>query len=808
MTLRPAFGANDNMPTPDLMLKIQSTDLESPRKHNRNIPRDLAAIVTKCVDKDRTRRYATASDLAADLGRYLNGEPVSAQPPSLRYLAGKYARRHRLAIAMAAAILLSALLAAGTAFYQINEARLGAEDALRQTKQAQHERTLALIDALRTADSASVSIILQSLEPVRQDILSQLRELHQQADLPEKQRVRISLMLLPEDPTLVAYLRDSMLKADPQELLVIRHALQPHRGELKEGLWQVLENPDTPKKKRLRAACVLAEYDPEGPRWNKVGPDLTAILVGQNPLMLAGWMEALWPARLKFVVPLGTAFRQSEKSEDRYAAANILAEYAADMPDVLVDLIQDADARQFAVLFPKVREHGELGLGPLLAELDAKLPADIGEKAKETLSKRRANAGAVLLRLGQAAKVWPLLKHSPDPRVRSYLIHRLKPFGANPQVIFQRLDQEPDVTIRRALVLSLGTFEPDSLPLAERAVLLPKLLELYRTDPDPGLHGAAEWLLRRWNQQVKLTAIDEQLKKLKEQRLEGIQKELAREKGKAKPQWYVNGQGQTMVVLPPMEFTMGSPPSEPGRDGGAGGALERQRKKLIARGFAIGAKAVTVEQFLRFRPAFKYRPEFAPSRDCPVHETTWYLAAEYCNWLSQQEGIPETEWCYEPNKGKYQAGMHLAANYLRRTGYRLPTEAEWECACRAQAVTCRHFGESEELLGDYGWYVSNSANRSWAVGSLKPNDWGLFDMHGNVWVWCQERYDKDDGVHPEGAAQEDKEDILNVIDTDARLLRGGSFYNPAAYVRAADRYWYVPTHHFKNVGFRVARTIR
>jgi hypothetical protein len=258
-----------------------------------------------------------------------------------------------------------------------------------------------------------------------------------------------------------------------------------------------------------------------------------------------------------------------------------------------------------------------------------------------------------------------------------------------------------------------------------------------------------------------------------------------------------------------MEFTMGSPIGERGREGGAEGQSERQHKKRIPRSFAIAAKAVTVDQFLQFRPMFDYQKEYAPTPDCPVNNTTWYHAAEYCNWLSEQEGLPPTEWCYEPNKEKkFEGGMRLASNYLQRTGYRLPTETEWECACRAQAVTARYYGESDELLGQYAWHVFNSENRSWPVGRLKPNDWGLFDMHGNVWVWCQERLNRDAPVPAGGSVTEDIEDHPSVSDTEARMLRGGSFYNPSVYVRAADRYWYVPTHRFRNMGFRVARTIR
>ena len=113
-----------------------------------------------------------------------------------------------------------------------------------------------------------------------------------------------------------------------------------------------------------------------------------------------------------------------------------------------------------------------------------------------------------LLRLGQAEKVWPLLKHSPDPRARSYLIHRLYPFGADAGAILQRLEEEPDITIRRALLLSLGEYKelsPDA-----RKTLLPKVQEMYRTATDPGLHAASEWLLRTWKQESWLKQMNDE----------------------------------------------------------------------------------------------------------------------------------------------------------------------------------------------------------------------------------------------------------------------------------------------------------
>src|SRR5262249_2345702 len=160
----------------------------------------------------------------------------------------------------------------------------------------------------------------------------------------------------------------------------------------------------------------------------------------------------------------------------------------------------------------------------------------------------------------------------------------------------------------------------------------------------------------------------------------------------------------------------------------------------IDRSFSLAAREVTVAEFLRFRKDHKYIKNYARTEDCPVNAVTWYEAAAYCNWLSQQERIPEDQWCYVPNeKGEYSEGMKRAVSWRGRSGYRLPREAEWEYACRAGSTTGWSLGEAEDLLGRYAWYVLNSPSRSQPVGLLRPNDLGLFDLHGNAWEWCQDR---------------------------------------------------------------------
>src|SRR5207245_2846071 len=141
--------------------------------------------------------------------------------------------------------------------------------------------------------------------------------------------------------------------------------------------------------------------------------------------------------------------------------------------------------------------------------------------------------------------------------------------------------------------------------------------------------------------------------------------------------------------------------------------------------------------------------------------------------------IPPDQRCYLPNQaGKYEAGMTMAPNYLQRTGYRLPTEAEWEYACRAGAETTFSFGDAPEVLGKYAWYYVNSFSKSHPVGLLKPNDLGLYDMHGNAWEWSQDEY-KEYVKAEGGKAIADTEDIADLAarkNPTVRVLRGGSIF--------------------------------
>jgi formylglycine-generating enzyme required for sulfatase activity len=244
---------------------------------------------------------------------------------------------------------------------------------------------------------------------------------------------------------------------------------------------------------------------------------------------------------------------------------------------------------------------------------------------------------------------------------------------------------------------------------------------------------------------------------------------------------------------------------------------EPPTRMAIPRRFAIAAKEVTVEQFQRFlklasisidryhvSPSFLNK--YSPDPNGPWTGPDWYTAAHYCNWLSEQEGLPKEQRCYLPNEaGAYAEGMSIPADVLERKGYRLPTEAEWECACRAGALTSRYYGHSVALLDGYARYAANSNERAWICGSLLPNDLGLFDTLGNVLEWCQ---DSTNASRPskKGTTTDVIYSSTSIYEKNPRLLRGGSFLVQPASVRSALRNWNAPSTRSNYNGFRPART--
>ncbi|QDU31402.1 Serine/threonine-protein kinase PknB [Anatilimnocola aggregata] len=294
-----------------------------------------------------------------------------------------------------------------------------------------------------------------------------------------------------------------------------------------------------------------------------------------------------------------------------------------------------------------------------------------------------------------------------------------------------------------------------------------------------------------------------------------------------------NSVGMKMVLIPPGEFMMGSTDEqvaaalkaaeETKADQGTKDRIEKaerpQHQVVITKPFLMGATEVTVGQFKNFsasgyvtaaeqeelkakaspppvvpgqpaKPIQTYlKPGYVVADDSPAAVITWNDAVAYCNWLSVQEKLDP---CYVLNGNTSQ----LQPN---KNGYRLPTEAEWEYACRAGTTTQYSFGDDHQQLEQYGWYNKNHGGRTHAVGTKLPNPFGLSDMHGNVWEWCQDYYDEK--WHEKTLAN----DPNGPFSGSDRVLRGGHWNYYASYCRSAYRGNNSPSHRNNVSGFRVVR---
>ncbi|MBT6143683.1 formylglycine-generating enzyme family protein [bacterium] len=216
-----------------------------------------------------------------------------------------------------------------------------------------------------------------------------------------------------------------------------------------------------------------------------------------------------------------------------------------------------------------------------------------------------------------------------------------------------------------------------------------------------------------------------------------------------------------MVLIPPGEFQMGLP----------------QHQVTLTKPFILSVYEITQQQYAKVmgtRPwqGKKYVQE---GPDYPATYVNWHDAVEFCRKLSKQEGVD----------------------------YRLPTEAEWEYACRAGTTTVYSFGDDASQMGQHAWYRKNAWDSgekfAHVVGQKLPNRWGLYDIHGNVWEWCQDWYVGYDSMMV-------LTDPVGPTLGNYHVLRGGSFLSLGRNARSADRDDFNPAYNFIADGFRVART--
>ncbi len=239
---------------------------------------------------------------------------------------------------------------------------------------------------------------------------------------------------------------------------------------------------------------------------------------------------------------------------------------------------------------------------------------------------------------------------------------------------------------------------------------------------------------------------------------ESRQKELAARQPQAGQVW-TSPSGMELVLIPAGTFIMGS----------AGESRATPHQVTISKPFYLGKYQVTQREWAM---VMGNNPSYFKGDTRPVENVSWNECEEFIRKLNAREGV---------NK------------------YRVPTEAEWEYACRAGSRTRFCFGDGDHILSQYAWFDENSGNETHPVGQKNPNDWGLYDMHGNVWEWCYDWH----GDYP----------VRSVTDPSGsgsgsgRVVRGGCWINGAGDCAATFRFRFHPSYRDFDLGFRLARSL-
>ena len=225
-----------------------------------------------------------------------------------------------------------------------------------------------------------------------------------------------------------------------------------------------------------------------------------------------------------------------------------------------------------------------------------------------------------------------------------------------------------------------------------------------------------------------------------------------------------------------------------------------QHRVSISHSMFIGVYPVTQKQF---QDLMGHNPSMVVTHEnCPVDSVTWYSALEFCNKMSEAESLPPY---YELKAVRRRVNSNLIESakvtVLGGDGYRLPTEAEWEYACRAGSVSPWCFGDLVLDVGHYAWYYDNALMETHPVGGRKPNSWGLYDMHGNVMEWCYDWY----GELFYQQCTEEEENPTGPTDGVTKVLRGGAWQFGAEATRCAYRNNSAPDAVAGVIGFRVCR---
>jgi formylglycine-generating enzyme required for sulfatase activity len=460
-----------------------------------------------------------------------------------------------------------------------------------------------------------------------------------------------------------------------------------------------------PQRTRFRVACAIAAFDTSATLWSRICDETSTSLLIEPAAYSTTWINALAPAAPQLRDSMRKALASAETLESARTGALALYEFDNGQMQRLVDVLVSAQGHQYRAIVEQLRRNPEESLS-LVRETALALEAQTPLASEADLAAaKRANLIVASFELGDRSLLREASKLASTPQLRTQVIHTMSPDCIDlaafvPLILESHGDQSLCNVAMLAAWHHLNI--PISLDLHDR--LSARLLDIYRSEPDPEAHSTGGLLLRKLG--VDLTELDA---------------ELAEQPRAPSRNWYVNKSAQTMVVLRPDRFQLE-------------GYVAPQELNYA---FAISTTEIRLDDFREFKPDHTQDESYHVSNEnIPAAGIFIFRAAKYCNWLSNKEGIPEEDWCYPPDAQITEKNCYPVSRFETKAGYRLPLSSEWEFACRAGSTTSRFFGEDVQLMKYYGWHRKTSDTLIHPVAELLPNPFGLFDMYGNVSEPC------------------------------------------------------------------------
>ncbi len=637
---------------------------------------------------------------------------------------------------------------------------------------AEPERLPVLIDELVRHGTLAETAIATSIKTVEKD---------------SSQAFALKLAHLRwDDSTVEDVFVSALTSSIPENAVLAGDALMKWRETIIPRCWKIVDqledsddgfvpvNDDT----RFRALVILAKLDPPkddptSTRWNASAGRTSDILIHactKHPDRYQLISTSLQPVSKSIIPELSKVLGVVSQDIRDSFALSLLIDYLGTDHATRSRLCLDSSDWQIERFVPAAKE---LDLKVLQGVLNTEEEYNDSVQEQNRLAHRRAMAIALLLKYADAsevAEVWTRFQRatvSVANTTRSQAMRLLAFLNVPPARLVTRLREEKDPGIQYALLIALGDYkEQQILRLDEVRGFI---ATLHRESPDAGVHSAAEWLLRRW----------------------GI------------PEPAANLPAETALYGPKPPQQWMKSPRQNSCEGHTLIRVAGKTEATVGHDFLIATHEVTVQQAHEFDASLYNNDEYSLTQDSPMSVVQWPQAVAYCNWLSRREGLPEF---YPADSEAWEA----AADDFKKPGYRLPTVSEWRLAALAGVVGERFFGTDLSLTVRYSWSYDNNADYlrsigvsavrpdgtniivSKPVGLLRPNDFGLFDVHGNVAEWCN-----DSNPGNRGESGEPLE----------RALMGGAAGGNSRYDNVLEVPFLLMNIQYNSHGFRVARTI-